>query len=328
MKAGEEHVLSADWVAEKAVEAMDLLRPYLLRTPLVPARPDLAPRHGPLLLKCEHRQHTGSFKLRGALNKALQLPREKLDEGIIVASTGNHGRAAAYACRLLGGRCTVVVPRNANVTKVKAIRELGASVREHGDDGVESELFARSWAASEGLAYISPYNDPDVVVGQATVGRELVEHVDKDCSVYIAVGGGGLISGVASVLKTAHPGIRIVGCSPDKSPVMDASVRAGHIVDLPFQKTLSDGTAGGIEPDAITFSLCRDLVDRWIRVSEDDIAAAMRRLVSKERLMVEGSAAMTVAAAASDDEHRSGRRIAVLCGGNVDRQTIEKILAT
>jgi len=173
---------------------------------------------------------------------------------------------------------------------------------------------------------VSPYNDPDVVIGQSTVATEILTELDSDTSVYVAVGGGGLISGMAAVLKSRIPGVRIVGCSPENNPVMDESVRAGRIVDLPFKPTLSDGTAGGVEQNALTLPLCAELVDDWIRVSEEEIADALRMLVRSDRVIVEGSAAVAVAALRKDrvDERRT--RVAVLCGGNIDRAVLKRVL--
>lgn len=278
-------------------------------------------------LKCEHRQTTGSFKLRGALNKTLILPRQRLDEGVVVASTGNHGAAVAYACRLLGGKCVVFVPEDVRNQKEEAMLSLGADIRKHGVDGLEAELFARQWAENNGIVYISPYNDLDVITGQATVARELLEHVDDDWSIYVAVGGGGLIAGVAAVLKSAYPDIRIVGCSPENHPVMDESVKTGRIVDLPYRRTLSDGTAGRLEEDAVTLPLCSLLVDDWIRVSEAEIAESIRFLAKRERMIVEGSSAVAVGALRKDYRSDRRKRLAVLCGGNIDRPLLKRILA-
>ena len=159
------------------------------------------------------------------------------------------------------------------------------------------------------------------------MGSEIVDRLNEDFSVYVAVGGGGLISGVASVLKAAYPGIRVVGCSPLNHPVMDASVHAGRIVELPLMATLSDGTAGGIEHDAITLPLCMDLVDDWIRVTEQEIEDALRLLVRRERMIVEGAAAAAVGALRKDARNDRPNQLVVLCGGNIDRHRLTGILA-
>jgi threonine dehydratase len=313
-------------IAAGSNQALDRLRPYILKTPLVESTV-LGSKIGcRVRLKCEHRQITGSFKVRGALNKILNLPRQRLDEGVIVASTGNHGAAVAYACRLIGGKCTVVVPEDVSSTKAEAVEKLGAQIHRFGSDGSDAERFAREWAVSDNLEYISPYNDVDVIVGQSTLATEMLEEVDQDCTVYVAVGGGGLISGMSTVLKAAFPGIRIVGCSPENHPVMDASVKAGYIVDLPYRPTLSDGTAGGLEHDTITLPLCTAGVDSWVRVSEPEIRDALRLLAGQERMIVEGAAAVAVAAMQKHELPPTMSRVAILCGANIDRDRLKRIL--
>jgi len=244
-----------------------------------------------------------------------------------VASTGNHGAAVDYACRLLGGKCRIVVPHNVSATKALAMESLGAQLVRHGADGLEAELFARETAENDGLVFVSPYNDVDVIAGQGTLGLEILDRLSPDHVVYVAVGGGGLISGVAAVLKASMPSLTIVGCSPEQHPVMDASVRAGRVVDLPYRPTLSDGTAGGLESGTITLELCSRLVDDWIRVSEDDIRDALVRLVRHERMIVEGAAAVAMAAARKDRSHAGRPRAVVLCGGNIDRDLLRVLLS-
>ncbi|HUF07810.1 MAG TPA: pyridoxal-phosphate dependent enzyme [Rhodothermales bacterium] len=314
-------------ISAESPGALDRIRPYILSTPVQTSRTLSQEAGSRVLLKCEHRQTTGSFKLRGALNKVLSLSRQCLDEGVVVASTGNHGSAVAYACRLLGGKCTVFVPKDVSRMKERAMRDLGAEVRRQGADGLEAERAARHWASENTLEYISPYNDIDVIIGQATLGRELLEYADSGCDVYVAVGGGGLVSGLAAVLKHFNAGIRIVGCSPANHPVMDESVRAGRIVDLPYRPTLSDGTAGRLESDSLTLPLCAHLVDDWIRVSEAEIVESLRLLGRQEHMIVEGAAAVAVAGLRKDSNRRTGDKIVVLCGGNVDKAVMADILA-
>lgn len=314
-------------ISSESTGAYDRIRPYLATTPLVRSGTLSRECGSEVSLKCEHRQTTGSFKLRGALNKILSLAREQLDEGVVVASTGNHGAAVAHACRLLGGKCTVVVPNDVRSAKEQVLRALGAEVVKHGADGLESELYARALSVRRGLEYISPYNDLDVIIGQATVALDLLDQLTPSASIYIAVGGGGLISGMSSVLKEAHSEIRIVGCSPANHPVMDESVKAGHIVDLPYQSTLSDGTAGRLEPDTITLPLCSLLVDDWIQASEEEIVDSLRHLARQEHMIVEGAAAVAVAALRKDAVRRS-ERVAILCGGNIDRDVLANVLTS
>ncbi len=307
-----------------AVEAAGrAIQPYVRQTPLQPS-PQLSDLAGAgVHLKLENLQHTGSFKLRGAMHKLLSLTPAQRQRGVVAASSGNHGAAVAYGCRLLGIAGAVYVPEHASPAKLAAMRHYGVEVRPFGDDGLLSELEARRQAQAGGLAYISPYNDLDVVAGQGTVGSEIAAQLPGVEVVLVAVGGGGLIAGVAAALKAHNPQVQVIGCQPQNSPVMAISVQGGAIVDLPSLSTLSDGTAGGIEAGAITFDLCRDLVDDWVLVSEEEIAAAMRLLIEGEHLLVEGAAAVPVAALIKHAGRWAGRQLAIiLCGGNVSLATL------
>ena len=233
-----------DVVAEvRAAEAR--ARPHLLTTPVVPSVGLAAELGSPVVLKCENLQHTGSFKARGAVSKVLSLTQAELDRGIVTASTGNHGAAVAYAGGIVGISPLVVVPEGANPSKLASIERLGGRIEVIGTDSVESELGARRLAEERGLTFVSPYNDPAIIGGQGTLGLELLEQVDDLSTVVVAVGGGGLASGVAGIIKALAPGTRVVGCSPANSAVMYHSLQAGRILDLASEPTLSDGTAGG-----------------------------------------------------------------------------------
>ncbi|RME82323.1 MAG: threonine/serine dehydratase, partial [Caldilineae bacterium] len=277
--------------------------------------------------KCENLQHTGSFKARGALNKVLSLqPTEHTC--VVTASTGNHGAAVAYALRQIGLPGIVYVPEAAAATKVEAMKRWGIEVRHHGCDPLETELYARRYAQTHRAVYIPPYNDPHIIAGQGTIGLELQNQLDTIDALFVAVGGGGLISGIAVWLKAVMPGIQIVGCSPQNSAVMAHSVRAGRILDLPSQPTLSDGTAGGVEPDAITFPLCRDLVDTWIEVSEEEIAAELLRFIELHHMLIEGAAAVPIAAYRKlHPRFRDKRVVILLCGANISLSTLRELLA-
>ena len=233
---------------------------------------------GKVLLKLENLQHAGSFKVRGASNKILSLGSDLTT--IVAASSGNHGAAVAYVLRELGGKGLIFVPTGASPTKVENIRHFGAEVAFFGDDFIETETHARVWAATRGWTFVSPYNDSAVVAGQGTLGIEIARQAGQIDSVFVAVGGGGLIGGIALYLKSVNPGIRVIGCSPAASNVMAQSVRAGRIVEMPSEPTLSDGTAGGVEDNSMTFcASCRDLVDHWIDVTKAEIVEAMRLFI-------------------------------------------------
>lgn len=277
--------------------------------------------------KRENLQHTGSFKLRGAANRLMTLDTAQKRAGCVAASSGNHAAAIAYAMRKLGIKGVIFVPEHTSPAKVEAIRSYGGDVRFFGNDGLDTELHARSHAEEHGMFYVSPYNDPEVIAGQGTCGIEIAASLPQADTAYIAVGGGGLIGGVASVLKSANPAIRIIGCQPGASAVMAHSIEAGRIIDEASAPTLSDGTAGGIEQDAITFGLCRQLVDEFLLVSEAEIADAMRQFIDYEHQLIEGAAGVAVAAMLKQREAIAGRKVVVVvCGGNISRDTLQQVL--
>lgn len=320
--------LDPSQVAEHVIAAHKQISPYVRRTPCE-ASPAYAERLGvDVWLKGEHLQHAGSFKTRGATNKLLSLTPEEKRTGVVAASTGNHGASVAWAGHTLGIPVRVYVPNGASTAKVEMIRRYGADVQMHGTDGLHAEVFGRRYALENSMPYVSPYNDPAVVAGQGTVGVEIAEQMQRVDAVIVAVGGGGLIGGSAAYLKSILPNVRVIGASPKNSPVMALSVRAGHIVEFASEATLSDGTAGGVEHDAITFELCRTLVDEWVDVTEDQIATAMRDFIADHHQLIEGSAAVALAALAQRAGELRGQRVAVvLCGSNISIETLRKVLA-
>ena len=222
---------------------------------------------------------------------------------------------------------TIFAPDTASASKLDAVRSLGAEVRLHGVDCVEAETAARAHALANGLVYVSPYNDPEVVAGQGTIGLELDQDLERIDAVVVAVGGGGLISGVGGYLADVRPGIEVIGCSPENSAVMHASLEAGRILELESRPTLSDATAGGVEQGAITFELCRRIVDRFVLVSEKEIAAGIGMVLARHQTLVEGAAGMAVAAFLAERERFEGRDVAViLCGGNAEREKLSHVL--
>ena len=329
---------------ERVREAASRIRPFLDATPfeiaagLSRARAAATPG-GVVRWKLECFGVTGSFKIRGALNKLLVLrdegPPGVLEAGVVTASTGNHGRATAQALSLLGGRGVVFLPRTVADSKRRVLDEQYGDVVELrlvGDDAVESEYAAREEAERSGRPFVSPYNDPDIIAGQGTVGFEMDAALAGEPldAVLVPVGGGGLIAGIAGWLKHARPGIRVVGCQPRASAVMAASVRAGRLLesgrDVPFEPTLADAVAGGVEEGAVTFALCGELVDSWILLDEGDIAAAMRRVLGERFALVEGSAALPVAALSQLDPGLGSVGL-VLSGAGISREGL-RVLAS
>ena len=278
-------------------------------------------------LKLENQQLTGSFKLRGAFNKLLNLSDEDRARGCVTASSGNHGAAVAWAMRELGVDGLIFVPEHTSAAKVDAIRRAGAALQFFGTDGLDTESHAREYAAEHGLCFVSPYNDWDVIAGQGSCGVEIARQLPDVDAVFVAVGGGGLVSGVGSFLKSARPGVRIVSAQPEASAVMTESARAGQILELTSERTLSDGTAGGIEADAITFPLCQAVVDRYVTVGEEAIAEAMRDFIDAQHQLIEGAAGVAVAALLkSAADYREQNVVVVVCGGNVSLDTLRSIL--
>jgi len=297
------------------------------RTPAELSLPLSAMAEGEVFLKLECFQETGTFKLRGATNRLLLLDEDERRRGVVAASSGNHGLAISTAAARLGIPCIVFVPENASRTKVAGILGRGVELRHHGEDCVETEDYARRYADEIGMTYVSPYNDPAVVAGQGTVGRELGEQVPRLDAVFVSMGGGGLAAGVGSWLKSVRPNIEVIGCSPEASPTMHMSLEAGRVVHPEVGETLSDGTAGGLEDGAITLDICQRVVDRSVLVTEAAIAAAMRLMVARHHVLVEGAAGVAVAGWAKERERLQGLRVGiVLCGANVSLEVLRDVL--
>ena len=313
-------------IAREEVEAAaDRIHPFIRRTPVEPT---------PMLgdnawLKCENFQVTGSFKVRGATNALLTLNPESQARGVVTASSGNHGLGLARAATRLGIPATVFVPTSADDSKVRAIQQMGVTVERVGDDCVDTESYARMLAEHQGRTYISPYNDRAIIAGQGTIGHELLQQIPDLGAVFIAIGGGGLISGIGGYLKSIRPDIRVIGCSPAASPAMHACLERGEIIDVRCHPTLSDATAGGVEQGAITFAQCQKVVDQSILVGEAEIARAVRDVVSTHHMLIEGAAGVAVAAyrqVAQDFENVP--TAIILCGANIGSSVLKQILLT
>ena len=307
--------------------AASRIRPHVVETPLLPS-PALSDHTGAhVFLKLENRQHTGSFKLRGATNKLLTLSAQERARGVVTASTGNHALAVARAAAQLDIAATIYLPEGASPRKVEQLEPFPVTLCRVPGDALNAEISARAAARQSNQPFISPYNDPHIIAGQGTIAVELLRQQPQLDAVFVTVGGGGLMGGIASFLKSTGSQIQTVGCQPQNSAVMLASVRAGSIVDTASLPTLSDGSAGGIEPHAVTFSLCQNHVDHWLTVSEDEIAAAMRLIFHEIGESIEGAAGVAVASLLKTGRRFAGQRLAVvICGGNVDSDTWQRVL--
>ena len=309
------------------LQAEQRIRSHIRTTPLEYSIP-LSKRTGSrVYLKLENMQYTGSFKVRGAMNALLSLTPAERARGIVAASSGNHGIATAFGLHALKMQGIIFVPQTTSSTKVAAIQQYGVELRQWGDDAVVTEAYARAYAAEHEMVYISPYNDARVVGGQGTIGVELCRQSEQIDVVLVALGGGGMISGIAEYVKTVFPEAEIIGCSPENSPVMAKSVQAGHLLDMESLPTLSDGTAGGVEAGALTFPLCQRLVDDYALVSEEEIRHAIRLCLETHHMLIEGAAAVPLAVLLKTPERfRDKHVVVVLCGANISVDTLKSIL--
>lgn len=278
-------------------------------------------------LKLENLQLTGSFKIRGAANAILSLSKQESQRRIVAASSGNHGAGVAHLVDKLGLQGTIYLPENAPEAKVDGLRFYKVSLEFHGTDVVETEQVARTDAEKQGSTIIPPYNHPRIIAGQATVAIELQRQLDSIDAVLVPVGGGGLISGMAGYLKSLNKNVRIIGCQPENSPVMYESIRAGKIIEMVSKPTLADGTAGGIEAGALTFDICRETVDEFVLVSEDEIKQAILLILDKHHLLVEGAAALTVAAFIKLQGRLTGQKVVLIISGRkISVQDVKQFL--
>jgi threonine dehydratase len=299
--------------------AYDRIRPFVRETPV-----EYSTEFG-AWLKLEHLQHTGSFKFRGASNKIALLTPEQAAAGVVTASNGNHGLGVAAAAQARGIAAEVFVSSHVSPAKARRIERHGAHIHCAGEDPLTAELAARQAAADSGRVFISPYNDRDVMAGQGTIAVELLQQLPQLDAVYVAVGGGGLIGGIGAYLKEASPRTEIVGCWPETSPVMYECMRAGRIIDVPEQPTLSESTAGGLEPGSVTLDVCRRVIDRAMLVSEAEILSALRRLLASDHWLVEGAAGVA-AAAFLKDKGRYENAAIVLCGRNLSPEAMARVV--
>ncbi|MEE1613559.1 pyridoxal-phosphate dependent enzyme [Microvirga sp. CF3016] len=310
--------------AARSVQARRRIRPHIFETPLLPSRQIGRETGSSVFFKAENFQLTGSFKIRGAASKITSLG---LESAVITASSGNHGIASAQAASSIGQALTVVLPENVSRAKLDRIRSFNVDVILHGAESGLAELHAQREAASRGLVYVSPYNDPEVVAGQGSIGLELLEQAGSIDNVFVAMGGGGLIGGIGSVFKSFSPHTRIYGVAAQNSAALAAAMTAGRVVEVEHLDTLADGVAGGMDEDSITLPLALSVIDEVVACTEDEIVVALKELAFKENQIVEGAAALALAGFLKVAERCKGQtNIVVLCGANFDRDKIVSIL--
>lgn len=275
--------------------------------------------------KQENLQHTGSFKFRGALSKLSVLPERSK---VVTASTGNHALGVVAAAQLFGHGVEIFLPDTASDLKMEKLMKAGAKLNLVKGNSLDAEIAAKEYAREHHLTWVSPYNDPEIISGQGTIAVELKEQIKDLDTVYVTIGGGGLVSGIGCYLKSINPDLRVIGCQPENSAEMYLSLLKGKVVDDPNAlHTLSDGSAGPLEEDSITFPICQAIVDRIILVDELRIAEALRHAYLTHGIIIEGAAGVAIAAATSDNQREGKNAAVILCGGNIDPVVHKQILS-
>jgi threonine dehydratase len=278
-------------------------------------------------MKMEHRQPTGSFKLRGATNAVAMLGEDERGRGVVAASTGNHGRALAHAARLEGISATICMSQLVPQNKRDAIALLGAEMRITGDSQDDAQVEAERLVAQVGMTMVPPFDDAGVIAGQGTIGLELVEDLPEVDMVLVQLSGGGLASGVAAAVKSLRPQVRVIGVSMARGAAMQASLEAGKPVQVREAETLADSLGGGIGlANRHTFAMCRDLLDGVILLSEAEIAAGIVHAYRAEREIVEGAGAVGIAALLAGKVETNGPVALILSGRNIDMDLHRRVI--
>jgi threonine dehydratase len=309
-----------DWM-DRVDRAYDRIRADIQRTRLIHSSFLSRLTGAEVYLKLENEQKTGSFKFRGALSKVRSLSPEEKRKGIISASTGNHGLGVSLAARLEEVSLILVLPRTVAPEKKKRLAQFGIKILEDGGSCEKAEARARQLAEETNRVFISPYNDEDVIAGQGTIGLEILADLPD--------AGGGLASGIGAYLKSRGSRARVFGVEPVNSAFMAASLEAGKIVEIEEKETIAEALAGGIEPGAVTFSLCREFLDGIVTVKEQAIKGAMSLLFEESRIMVEGAGALALAGLLEEPSgFKDGRVVVVLSGGNIAPQTFAEAVSS
>lgn len=306
--------------------ALERVTPHILRTPLTQS-PLLSQQAGiDVWLKQENRQHTGSFKPRGALNKLMSLSDDELARGIAAASAGNHALGVAYACSVLGiDQANVFVQATAAAAKIAKLRLYSINLHLVGDTFDEAQAAAFDFAHARHATFVSAYDDPAVIAGQGTIGLEIIEDLQDLDTLVIPVGGGALATGIAIAVKAIHPGVRVVGVNAAASPSALLSFQQGRALEtFDHEPTLAHGLAGGF--GRIPFELGRHVIDEIVLAEEDEMKRAIVALIDSDQILAEASGAAAVAAILAGKIKSYGRVVAVISGGNIESQTLTGIL--
>jgi threonine dehydratase len=281
---------------------------------------------GRVLLKLENQQITGSFKIRGAFNKLLQLKDEDRTKGIVAASSGNHAQGLGYAGNYLNIKSTIVVPVNTPSVKINAIKRYGVKLIVHGKEYMDAEYFAREIESEEEKPFISGYNDQQIIEGQGTLALEMLEFMPDIEVVLVPVGGGGLISGIGMAIKKINKSVEVIGVQSVASPVMYESIKKDKIVEIDIDDSIAEGLHGGIELDSVTLDMCKEYVDDFILVKENTILKAIAHHLYLDHQIVEGAGAVGAAAIIENSKRFNNRTIGVVVsGGNIDKELLKQV---
>ena len=307
------------------LEARERLKKVVRRTDLVPYRVLGVPGKNEIFIKTENLQHTGAFKLRGAYNKIAQLTEEERAHGVIASSAGNHAQGVALAASMFGVKATSVMPEGAPLAKIAATRAYGAEVVLSGlvyDDAYQKAMELQQ---ETGAVFVHPFNDPQVIAGQGSLGLEIMDDEPDIGTVVVPIGGGGLISGIAVAIKSLWPNVKIIGVQAAGAPSMQQSLREGHPITLSSAHTIADGIAVKT-PGDLTYELCQKYVDEVVTVDEDEICNAILTLLEKCKIVAEGAGAVSVAALLHNKFKAEGKIACLVSGGNIDVTTLQRIL--
>lgn len=315
---GQEPSLADIYLARKVIQDK------IFRTPLVESSTLSKLTDSETYLKLENLQKTGSFKLRGATNKITQLKSEALERGVITVSSGNHGLAVSTAARELGIRAYISVSSATAENKVAAIRATGAQILMEGSTYDEAAEIASQKEKELNLTMIHPFDDPEIIAGQGTIGLEIIEDLPEIDTVLVPLSGGGLMSGIALALKTIKPSIHVVGVSMDQGPAMVESIKAGHIVEVEEQPTLADALVGGLgRENHYTINMVMKYMDETVLVAESEIAAGMLFALEQHHLVLEGGGAVGIAALLFEKVKKLRSKLVIVAsGGNVSPETL------
>ena len=307
------------------LEARERLKKVVRRTDLVPYRVLGVPGKNEIFIKTENLQHTGAFKLRGAYNKIAQLTEEERAHGVIASSAGNHAQGVALAASMFGVKATIVMPEGAPLAKIAATRAYGAEVVLSGlvyDDAYQKAMELQQ---ETGAVFVHPFNDPQVIAGQGSLGLEIMDDEPDIGTVVVPIGGGGLISGIAVAIKSLWPNVKIIGVQAAGAPSMQQSLREGHPITLSSAHTIADGIAVKT-PGDLTYELVSNYVDDIVTVTDDEVANAILAMIEERKLIAEGAGAVSVAALLHNKFKAEGKIACLVSGGNIDVTTLQRIL--